>query len=113
MFTHQGAYWVENMDKNFRLPFDDVEPPITPEFFIERFSRAYDAAKENGTVLYCGEYGVIDLAEPEDALKWFKAINTAFDRLGISRAVWSYKKMDFGISDSRMDKVRNELIQYL
>lgn len=113
MFTHQGAYWVENMDKNFRLPFDDVKPPITPEFFIERFSRAYDAAKENGTVLYCGEYGVIDLAEPEDALKWFKAINTAFDRLGISRAVWSYKKMDFGISDSRMDKVRNELIQYL
>ena len=113
MFTHQGAYWVENMDKNFRLPFDDVEPPITPEFFIERFSRAYDAAKENGTVLYCGEYGVIDLAKPEDALKWFKAINTAFDRLGISRAVWSYKKMDFGISDSRMDKVRNELIQYL
>ena len=113
MFTHQGAYWVENMDKNFRLSFDDVEPPITPEFFIERFSRAYDAAKENGTVLYCGEYGVIDLAKPEDALKWFKAINTAFDRLGISRAVWSYKKMDFGISDSRMDKVRNELIQYL
>lgn len=113
MFTHQGAYWVENMDKNFRLPFDDVKPPITPEFFIERFSRAYDAAKENGTVLYCGEYGVIDLAKPEDALKWFKAINTAFDRLGISRAVWSYKKMDFGISDSRMDKVRNELIQYL
>lgn len=35
MFTHQGAYWVENMDKNFRLPFDDVEPPITPEFSLK------------------------------------------------------------------------------
>ena len=70
-------------------------------------------AKKNGTVLYCGEYGVIDLAEPEDALKWFKAINTAFDRLGISRAAWSYKKMDFGISDSRMDNIRSEIIKYL
>ena len=69
--------------------------------------------RKNGTVLYCGEYGVIDLAEPEDALKWFKAINTAFDRLGISRAAWSYKKMDFGISDSRMDNIRSEIIKYL
>ena len=69
--------------------------------------------RKNGTVLYCGEYGVIDLAEHEDALKWFKAINTAFDRLGISRAAWSYKKMDFGISDSRMDNIRSEIIKYL
>ena len=101
------------MSKDFRLPFDKAEPPITPEYFIERFSRANEAAKKNGTVLYCGEYGVIDLAEPEDALKWFKAINTAFEKLGISRAAWSYKKMDFGISDSRMDNIRSEIIKYL
>lgn len=113
IFTHQGAYWVEDMSRDFRLPFDNAEPPITPEFFMERFSRACEAAKKNGTVLYCGEYGVIENAQPEDALKWFKAINTAFDRLGISRAAWSYKEMDFGLADGRMDSVRNELIQYL
>lgn len=112
-FTHQGAYWVEGMDTSFRMSFDKCDPPITPEFFIDRFSRAYEAAKKNGTVLYCGEYGVIENAEPADVVKWFKAINAAFDRLDISRAVWSYKKMDFGLADDRMDGVRNELIRYL
>lgn len=112
-FTHQGAYWVEGMDTSFRMSFDKCEPPVTPDFFIDRFSRAYEAAKKNGTVLYCGEYGVIENAEPEDVVRWFKAINAAFDRLDISRAVWSYKKMDFGLADDRMDGVRNELIRYL
>ncbi|MDD7428353.1 MAG: cellulase family glycosylhydrolase [Oscillospiraceae bacterium] len=112
-FTHQGAYWYEGMDTAFRMSFDECEPPVTPEFFIERFSRAYDAAEKNGTVLYCGEYGVIENAKPEDAVKWFRAINAAFDRLDISRAVWSYKEMNFGISDDRMNSVRSELIRYL
>lgn len=112
-FTHQGAYWVDGMDTAYRIAFDKVEPMITPELFISKFSRAYEAAKKNGTVLYCGEYGVIENADPEDVVKWFKAINAAFEELEISRAAWSYKKMDFGISDDRMDSVRDELIRYL
>lgn len=112
-FTHQGAHWYEGMDTSFRMNFDECDPPVTPEFFAERFSRAVEAAKKNGTVLYCGEYGVIENAKPEDVLKWFKAINTAFEKLNISRAVWSYKEMNFGLADARMDNVRNELIKYL
>lgn len=112
-FTHQGAYWVDGMDTSFRMKINECDPPITPEYFIGRFSRAYEAAKANGTVLYCGEYGVIDLASPEETVKWFKAINAAFEQLGIGRAVWNYKKMDFGISDARLDGVRSELIKYL
>ncbi len=112
-FTHQGAYWVDGMDTSFRMKIEDSEPAITPEYFIGRFDRAYEAAKANGTILYCGEYGVIDLASPEDTVKWFKAIHEAFERLGIGRAAWNYKKMDFGISDTRLDGVRDELIKYL
>lgn len=113
IFTHQGAPWVDGMDVNFRLSFENAEPPITPEFFAERFSRACETARKNGAALYCGEYGVIDRASPEDTLKWFKAINAAFEKLGISRAAWSYKQMDFGLSDSRMDSVRSEIIKYI
>lgn len=112
-FTHQGAYWVDGMDTAFRMGFESCEPAITPEFFMERFRRAAEAAEKNGTVLYCGEYGVIDNAEPEDVLKWFKAINAAFEEMNICRAAWSYKEMDFGLADSRMDGVRAELIRYL
>ena len=40
-------------------------------------------------------------------------INKVLDRHGISRAAWSYKQMDFGICDERMDGVREELIRHL
>ena len=46
-------------------------------------------------------------------VKWFKAIHGAFEQLGIGRAAWNYKKMDFGISDSGLDGVRDEIIKYL
>lgn len=112
-FTHQGANWYEGMDVNFRMNFDECEPSISPEFFINRFKKAKEIADKNGTVLYCGEYGVIENAKPEDVIKWFKAINSAFEKLNISRAVWSYKQMNFGIADERMEDVRDELIKYL
>ena len=63
--------------------------------------------------LYCGEYGVIDRVPPEQALVWYRAIHAAFEDCGIGRAAWSYRQMDFGLSDSRMDPVRPELIRYL
>ncbi|MGN0586618.1 MAG: glycosyl hydrolase family 5, partial [Oscillospiraceae bacterium] len=83
------------------------------EYFVERFARACETAQKYGVPLYCGEYGVIENASPEDTVKWFKAINGAFEKLGICRAAWSYKKMDFGLADERMNGVINELIKYL
>ena len=110
-FTHQGAPWVDCIDHDARFHFEDVEN--TPEYFEKLFAEAMETAKNNGTSLYCGEYGVIDRATPEDTLKWFKVINSVFEKHGIARAAWSYKEMDFGLSDSRMDGVREELIKYL
>lgn len=110
-YTHQGAPWVDIIDQAARFHFEDME--ITPEYFEGLFTEAMEKAKENGTTLYCGEYGVIDRATPEDALKWFKVINSVFEKYQISRAAWTYKEMDFGLSDSRMDGVREELVKYL
>ena len=112
-FTHQGAYWFEGMDTAFRMRIDECEPKITQQYFIDCFARACEAAKKNGAALYCGEYGVIDNAVPEDVVEWYKAINGAFDTLGIGRAAWSYKQMDFGLADERMNGVIDELIKYL
>ena len=64
-------------------------------------------------MLYCGEYGVIDKVSPEDAVKWYRQIHEAFEKYGISRSAWSYKEMDFGLSDSRLDGVRDELVKLL
>ena len=110
-FTHQGASWVPKLDINARVPF--AEAGATPEYFEERFASAIRTAEERGTTLYCGEYGVIDKATPEDTVKWFRTINEVFEKHEIARAAWSYRQMDFGLSDDRLAGVREELIRYL
>ena len=110
-FTHQGATWAVEIDRDARYRFEDID--ITAEYFEELFSSAIEKARRHGVDIYCGEYGVIDRVEPEDAVKWFKVIHDVFEKHNIARAAWSYREMDFGLSDSRMDAVRDELIKYL
>jgi Endoglucanase len=112
IFTHQGAYW--------EAPYRDISPRYTyaesgagEEYFEDFLRPALEKAEKEGTELYCGEYGVIDKASPEDALVWYSLIHAAFEKYGIGRAAWSYRQMDFGLSDPRMDAVRPELLRYL
>ena len=137
IFTHQGANWIPGMDPAFRIPvtagfgemseaakangaesfagYDAYAPETTlsADYFRAFMEEAVRTAEERGVPLYCGEYGVIDRAAPEQALVWFGMIHEAFESYGIGRAAWSYRKMDFGLSDERMDAVRPELIKLL
>ncbi len=110
-FTHQGAYWTDMINAEERYSFDESD--ITPAYFERLFSQAIEAAKRNNTSLYCGEYGVINKVSPEDTVKWFRCINSVLEKYGIARSAWSYKEMDFGISDCHLDDVREELLKYL
>lgn len=137
IFTHQGAYWMPSMDRSFRIPatatFGEMakadkeqgtlscagyenwpsETTLSGAYFKAFMGEAVTAAEAKNVPLYCGEYGVIDNATPEDALIWYRAIHAAFEKYGIGRAAWSYRQMDFGLSDSRMDGVRAELLRCL
>ena len=110
-YTHQGAPWVLDMDQSLRIPFE--ESGVTEATFEALFAPAIEAAEKYGAGLYCGEYGVIDVVPPQDAVKWFRVINAVFSRHGIARAVWSYRRMDFGISDPYWDERRGELLKVL
>jgi len=137
IFTHQAAYWVAGMTDDFRISYpmdlgdyykvtrdtigaffaDLVEGydgvMCDKEFFIRYFKEAVAIAEKYDVPLYCGEYGVIDRAYPEGVLNWYKDINAALSECGIGRAAWSYKKMDFGITDEHYAPVYDELIKYL
>jgi len=137
IFTHQAAHWMPDMDKNFRISVSaafgemykaakeqnaeacaglDTWPAdtrLTTAYFEQFMADAVSAAARYDVPLYCGEYGVIDCARPEDALVWFTLIHGAFEKYGIGRAAWSYREMDFGLSDARMDGVRDELVKVL
>lgn len=110
-FTHQGAQWTAAIDQSKRVSFENSG--TTVEQFEQEFASAIEKAKSEGTSLYCGEYGVINKASPEDTLEWYKVINSVFEKHGIARAAWCYKQMSFGISDGYMDDVRDEIIKYL
>ena len=135
IFTHQGAYWEERMPSGFRIGYPRTaeeyravtrrilgeEDPLPgapegllgPEYFLNLFQSAVEAAERNGAPLYCGEYGVIDLAENESKLRWLRDIHTAFAQRGIGRALWNYKEKDFGLVDERFASIREEFIKSL
>lgn len=138
VFTHQGAGWIPTMDTSFRCPFkmtyaeygkksveqlgerfgnafdgypkDEV---IDEKYFETQFQEAVSVAEERNVRLYCGEYGVIDRVDPEEALLWFEAFHKALKKAGIGSAVWSYRGMDFGLSDARMDGVRERILKLI
>lgn len=110
-FTHQGAHWMTWQDVNARCSYAESG---SSEAFFERFlAPALRKAEEEGTELYCGEFGVIDVVAPEEALKWFRDLAAVFARHGIGHSLWSYKQMDFGFADARMDGVREEILALL
>ncbi len=137
VFTHQGGYWVAGMDTNFRMPFDvtygkyneyteqnlaryaadfsdfDSDKVMGVDYFENLVSEAVRVAEERNVALYCGEYGVINLATAEDTMKWYKMICSVFEKHGIGRAAWSYKEMDFGLVDDHMKSVIDELVKIL
>ncbi len=137
IFTHQGAYWVPGMDRDVRISVNatygeiaeatkdhlsmvsvpltafDQEAQLGTEYFDKYFAEAVRIAEERNVPLYCGEYGVINLADAQETLKWYRLIGKSFNRFGIGRAAWSYKEMDFGLTDEHLKDVLDDIVKEL
>ena len=136
IFTHQGAYWMPQFPGDYRISYPqplevyrseterilgetsgtlflDGVRQMGPEYFEIIFREAIDAAEKNGAALYCGEYGVIDLADNPSKIRWLMDIHAAFSKFGIGHALWNYKEKDFGFSDERFSEIKDEFIACL
>ena len=109
-FTHQGAHWMPEL-QNTRMAYADCG--ASEQWFEDFLAPAVEKAEKEHCELYCGEFGVIDIVPPEEAVKWFRDLHKVFERHGIAHAMWSWKQMDFGLIDARMDGVRDELLKLL
>lgn len=112
-YTHQGATWISDPSFDIKERIRFIDSGATEEYFEQMFAEAISKAEANGTVLYCGEYGVIDRVSAEEALPWYRTICAVFDRHGIGRATWTYRGMDFEICGERMAPVIDELVRIL
>ena len=133
IFTHQGASWSK-IPTAYGIPtsYPSIFPGIAafldkhPEFtyckqYIDRYidiehlrhhlQPAVDFIKETGKTLYCGEYGVIQNADPKSRSHWLKDCNQLLDEYGIGRAVWTYKAMHFGLMDNH-NTIDSSLLQF-
>ena len=135
IFTHQKAPWVPGMDLNKQIKYPakmsyfreesislgykgkdvtDITDNYDGNYILQKLiSEAVEVAEKNNVKLYCGEYGVIDRAPTTDTLAWFKDIHQEFTKFHINHAVWTYKKMDFGITDEHYKDIFKDLVQLM
>ncbi len=137
IFTHQTAQWVENMPADYSISYpgsigeyrersrsifgsdfdsefsDGGSEYLDGSYFERLFAQAQAVSEKYNVPLYCGEYGVIDKADTDDTVKWFKDINSALEKLNIARAVWTYKSKDFGLIGEHYADRLSDIIKYL
>lgn len=134
VFTHQGAYWQCEMPSDFRISYpktlseyktehikiyNDNEGALFKEgireigqgFFEDIFAPAIEKAEKENVALYCGEYGVIDLADNDSKFNWLKDISKAFNKYQIGHALWNYKEKDFGFTGEKFAPLREKLLK--
>ncbi len=115
MFTHQGAYWDTLLGylSGYPFPYDSSRMPeihkqwnnttylinlynnykedATVEQIRKDITSYADWAEQNGRLLFCGEFGVLNTAQPEDRYKWYKAVGDILAEKNIPWTLWQYK----------------------
>lgn len=131
LLTHYRASWTSQKDFNGKVHYpgvtltqEDFDAAHCPQeaksvvqsyigefydraVFRKHFNVVLDLAAKYGLPVYCGEYGCLPSVPEEDRLAWHSDMETVFDQLGISRAIWCYKdsKTGFGIiKDGKPDE---------
>lgn len=137
IFTHQKAYWFDGMPADFEMAypaataeyiekskkfpekkvwevFDGYGEDIVDARFMEFYMReAVSVAEKMNTPLYCGEYGVIEVAPLPDTLRWHRDMRDVFNKLNIGHSVWVYKALDFGFMDDARKDIYDELTKLI
>lgn len=114
MFTHQDAYWDENLKylSGYPFPYDASRmPEIHPHWQKEPYltylynnypndatvdkirkdiTKAAEWATQHGKLLFCGELGVLNSAKPDDRYRWYKAVGDILAEKNIPWTLWQY-----------------------
>jgi len=137
LFTHQRASWtpLKNIDVNQPYPgkiegtdklktfFGNQRPEqgkaMTADTFFDKnfleymLSPAVKFAKHANKELYCGEYGAIDLADPDSRINYMFDMKELFEKYKIGRASWTYKGMNFATIDGNGNPISEKFIEAL
>lgn len=138
VFTHQKAHFSNELklyNKSMNYPDDMTDyleflkehpefaaehPLITSdmkrndqELMIRLLKPAKDFTTYSGHGLMCTEYGVIDTAPEEEAVKWLKDFMMLCNEMQIGHTLWNYKCLDYGILDIDNKIVRPLIVELI
>lgn len=85
---------------------------VMDEQFVHAFLRpAKEFIDAHNLPLYCGEYGVIDVADSQSRANWTRDVAKFCIQYGIGRAMWSYRGMSFTMVDQNGKAIDEDLIR--
>ena len=117
-FTHQGAKWLDDYSPLKGVPYPlDVKnlpkalslgrsqlPLVTQKLWEEYKANSFNASTLKTEIkrvtqwrdrynvsLYCGEYGVHDVASKPDRVRWYQDVVSTFTQEGIGQSLWAYR----------------------
>ncbi len=131
--THQCAPWVEpfieysrkidypgqqavglaNIVKKFpdiRLK-REIGVQFDKNYLRSMLQPALDFAQSTGQPVYCGEFGVYEVAAMQTRLNWTRDFVDLLNQYRVGRAIWTYKALDFGLVDKDGQVVSPELVR--
>jgi TolB protein len=126
LFTHQRASWAGDDVKNVELPVPYPGPlrrevlnspglqrsygwmwerPYGEAYLRHHLAHVFRFRDTHQVPVYCGEFGVLNLAPQEDALRYYRDVVRLLRREGIGFSNWNYKSDNFGLVTRKGDVV--------
>ncbi len=105
------AFVKKNPSFDFMMEVNNLK--LNKELLLKDLQSAIDFKDKKACPLYCGEFGVIALADLDSRVRWHKDYVELLEAYDIGGAVWSYKEMDFEIYNKNRKPLSNELIDIL
>ena len=108
--------YVEQEERSEAHPrYDDdlyARLDVMDKQFVHAFLRpAREFIEARDVPLYCGEYGVIDVADAQSRANWTRDVAEFCLQNGIGRAMWSYRGMGFTMVDREGKAIDGELVR--
>jgi endoglucanase len=118
LFTHQRASWAGDDVKNVELPVPYPGPlrrevlnspglqrsygwmwerPYGEAYLRHHLAHVFRFRDTHQVPVYCGEFGVLNLAPRDDALRYYRDVVRLLRREGIGFSNWNYKSDNFGL----------------
>ncbi len=110
-FTHQGAPWVPDSNKNLGMKWNGTD--TEKRAIAGNFHEAASWGQKHNRPIYLGEFGTYNKVDPESRVLWTRAVADEAIKQGFSFAYWEFCHSNFGIYNPKTKTWNKPLVDAL